>query len=79
MYLVDEVHCIFDWGEEFRPEFKQLGQLRAVFQCQVLALSATFTNPVQRVIADNLLITNCKKVCASPVKDNIQLIVKQTN
>ena len=75
--VVDEAHCIINWGEEFRPEFKRLGQLRAVFKRSVLALSATVTKAGQIFILDNLFMTDSKVVSASPAKDNIALIIKQ--
>ena len=78
IYLViDEAHCILEWGDEFRPEFRKLSHLRAVFKCQVLALSATVTDSGQKQIIANLLMKNCQIICASPAKDNIELIVKK--
>jgi len=47
--VVDEAHCILDWGEEFRPDFKRLFQLRSLFKCQGLALSATITDAGKNV------------------------------
>ena len=76
IYLViDEAHCILEWGEEFRPDYKRLCQLRSVFSCRVLALSATITSVGQKAIMKNLLMENCKTVMICPTKDNIQLIV----
>lgn len=48
--VVDEAHCILDWGEEFRPIFKEIKQLRAVVpDAQMLALSATLSKDGQKV------------------------------
>ena len=41
--VVDEAHCILVWGEEFRPEYKKIGQIKYVVDCRTLALSATIT------------------------------------
>lgn len=73
--IIDEAHCIIEWGDEFRPDFKNLATLRALFKCQVLALSATITSSGQKYIKENLLMTMCEVVCASPAKENITLIV----
>ncbi|XP_045167567.2 ATP-dependent DNA helicase RecQ-like [Mercenaria mercenaria] len=75
--VVDEAHCIHQWGDEFRPEYRNLSNLRSVFKCQVLALSATVTESGQKQIISNLLMKNCQIICASPAKDNIELIVKK--
>jgi superfamily II DNA helicase RecQ len=44
-YIVDECHCISQWGGEFRPTYKQLAELRAFVPENVpfLATSATLT------------------------------------
>lgn len=56
--VVDEAHCILDWGEEFRPIFKEIKQLRAVVpDAQVLALSATLSKDGQKRVAQHLLMT----------------------
>jgi len=74
--VVDESHCIIDWGEDFRPKFKHfIGQLRAVMDCQFVALSATVTKPGQQVIRKNLLMTNCDTISTSPAKENISFII----
>ena len=73
--VIDEAHCILEWGEEFRPDYKRLCQLRSVFSCRVLPLSATITSVGQKAIMKNLPMENCKTVMICPTKDNIQLIV----
>jgi superfamily II DNA helicase RecQ len=73
--VADEAHCILDWGDHFRPHYKRLSNLRSLFECQILALSATVTSVGQRDIIKNLLMKNCECVCASPTKENIELIV----
>lgn len=42
LLAVDEAHCISQWGHDFRPEYRALGQLRRRFsQLPVIALTAT--------------------------------------
>ena len=51
-FAVDEAHCISEWGHDFRPEYRQLAELRRRFaDTPFLALTATAT---QRVRADIL-------------------------
>src|SRR5687768_6229072 len=52
---VDEAHCVSQWGHDFRPEYRQLGQLRARFPGVSLhAYTATATARVRYDIAAQL-------------------------
>ncbi|HEY3082762.1 MAG TPA: DNA helicase RecQ [Chloroflexota bacterium] len=52
---VDEAHCISEWGHDFRPEYRELKQLRARFPGTPLAaFTATATARVQADIVDQL-------------------------
>src|SRR5437588_7780564 len=52
---IDEAHCISQWGHDFRPEYRQLGQLRADFPgASFHAFTATATERVRRDIVSEL-------------------------
>ena len=55
LIAVDEAHCISEWGHEFRPDYRNLRQLRADFpQVPVIALTATATTRVRQDIVEQL-------------------------
>lgn len=55
LFVVDEAHCISQWGHEFRPDYQKLRQvLQILGEPPVLALSATATREVQTDIISSL-------------------------
>src|ERR1035437_7371271 len=55
LIAIDEAHCISAWGQDFRPDYRTLGEhLPALRPAPIIALTATATPTVQRDIVAQL-------------------------
>lgn len=52
--VVDEAHCISQWGYDFRPDYLSVGELRKLVDAPVIALTATATPEVAEDIMERL-------------------------
>lgn len=72
LFAVDEAHCVSHWGHEFRPEYRQLGELFAGFSgVPRLALTATATPQVQDDIRTQLGLRNPVSLIGHPDRPNL--------
>lgn len=74
--FIDYAHCILEWGDDFRPEYSKLVELRAVLpEATFLCLSATLSIKGQADIKNCLSLKDCRIHGEIPVKPNISITV----
>lgn len=75
--VVDEAHCISQWGYDFRPAYLNIKKLRKVKpDVAILALTATATPEVARDICEQLEMRDPAVYRMSFTRDNINYIVR---
>ncbi|MCM3766529.1 ATP-dependent DNA helicase RecQ [Neobacillus niacini] len=78
MFVVDEAHCISQWGFDFRPDYSKLGEIRsALGNPLTLALTATATYQVREDIIQSLGLSNVTKVESSVDRPNIAICIEE--
>lgn len=76
--VVDEAHCISQWGYDFRPDYLQVGKIREIVDAPVMALTATATETVAEDIMEKLRFRRPLLIKTGFERDNLTYIVRKT-
>lgn len=77
LIVVDEAHCISQWGYDFRPSYLRIVAIRKMFpQAPVLALTASATPDVAADIMDRLEFRTRTQFSKSFARNNISYVVR---
>ena len=75
--VVDEAHCISQWGYDFRPDYLQIGNLREITDAPVIALTATATPAVAEDIMTRLRFEERTLLKTGFERPNLSYIVRK--
>lgn len=74
--VVDEAHCISQWGYDFRPDYLKIGELRKNIDAPLIALTATATPDVADDIMDKLCFRKKLVIKSGFERPNLSYIVR---
>jgi ATP-dependent DNA helicase RecQ len=82
--ILDEAHCLVQWGDTFRPAYRRLGAVRPALlkhkppgsQMAIAAFTATADPQAQRIICDCLQLQNPVQFLNNPYRANLALGVR---
>ena len=74
LFVVDEAHCISQWGYDFRPEYQNLGHVRKKLKNPLtMALTATATPEIREDIKKSLFLEQVTEIIYSVDRPNIAI------
>ncbi len=78
LFVVDEAHCVADWGRDFRPEYRRLGTVaQALGRPPILALTATASPLLRAEIVERLGLSDPAVIAHGFDRPNLAFSVDQ--
>ncbi|NEQ21482.1 MAG: ATP-dependent DNA helicase RecQ [Microcoleus sp. SIO2G3] len=82
--ILDEAHCLVQWGDTFRPAYRRLGTVRPILlkykpkgtKISIAAFTATANPSAQEIIRNVLQLQQPKVFLSSPYRQNLSLKVQ---
>ncbi len=74
LFVIDEAHCVSEWGHEFRGDYRRLGLLKRNFpKIPVAAFTATATPKVEEDIVAALELCEPLSIRGKPIRENLHI------
>ncbi|WP_312098614.1 RecQ family ATP-dependent DNA helicase [Niallia sp.] len=78
LFVIDEAHCISQWGYDFRPDYQNLGMVRQKLNNPLtLALTATATEEIRKDIIRSLNLKEVEEIIYSVDRPNIAIKIEE--
>ena len=80
MIVVDEAHCMVQWGESFRPAYTGIADFMATLRKRpvLCALTATADEKMQRAIQEALRMRHARSILLPIIRDNLTYLCRTT-
>ena len=77
-FVIDEAHCVSEWGHEFRADYRNLSKLKQIFpSVNIAAFTATATKKVQEDIVNTLNLSNPVQLRGKTLRKNITITAQK--